>query len=316
MNQTDISIIRSVSINDTDSNGGRCDLASTVVSGVKFNLFPRVTSSERESGITRYRKAYILNKNSNGETAYGACVGIGMPGSGQDKFYIAPADHEDTQADVPSQWTGCGRLSLSASAGDTAVSVLFKSSDYSIPEGALLLIQDDEKSCNARVASVTKNVNTAAITLEGQLPHSFDSEDTYVGVMLELGDLAPELESAEISSLTGGFDRTKVVLSNGGTEFDTFSLTFTSAFAFTASGFYAGNLPSGQITAQYSPVNPKTGKPYFTIPSACWSGAFEAGNSVTLVTLPSAKGFWLKEVVPAGCPHEPDNRITLDWQID
>lgn len=196
MNQTDISIIRSVNINDTDTNGGRCDLASVIVSGVKFNLFPRVTSAERESGITRYRKAYLANKNVNGETAYSACVGIGMPGNGQDRFYIASADHEDTQADVPSEWTGCGRLSLDA-----------------------------------------------------------------------------------------------------------------------AAGLYSGNLPSGQTTAQYSPANPKTGKPYFTIPAECWSGVFEAGNSVTLVTLPSAKGFWLKEVVPAGCPHEPDNRITLDWQI-
>lgn len=316
MNQSDISIIRSVSITDTEQNGGRPDFASTVVSGVKFNLFPRVTSAERETGITRYRKAFIANSNVNGETAYSACVCIGTPGNGQDRFYIAPAEIDDTQAHLPSEWTGCGKLTQSATAGDSSINLLFKSSDYSIPQGALLLIQDDEKSCNIRVASVSKNVNTAAVTLEGQLPYSFEADETYCGVMLELGDLEPVLESSSLNSLTGVFDHSLVVLSNGGTEYDTFSLTFTSALSFSAAGLYAGALPSGQTTAQYAPVNPKTGRPYFTIPAEAWSGTFEAGNSLTLVTLPSAKGFWLKEVVPAGCPHEPDNRITLDWQID
>ena len=316
MNQSDISIIRSVTITDTEDNGGRANLASTVVSGVKFNLFPRVTSAERETGVTRYRKAFIANSNVNGETAYSACVCIGTPGNGQDRFYIAQADMADTQSELPTEWTGCGKLSQSATAGDESITLLFKSSDYSIPEGALLLIRDDEKSCNMRVASVSGNVNTATVSLVGQLPHSFEANETYAGVMLELGDLEPVLESASLNSLTGAFDHELVVLSNGGTEYDTFSLTFTSAISFSAAGLYAGALPSGQSTAQYAPLNPKTGKPYFTIPAEAWSGSFEAGNSLTLVTLPSAKGFWLKEVVPAGCPHEPDNRITLEWQID
>ncbi len=316
MNQSDISIIRSVNITDTDQNGGRPDLASTVVSGVKFNLFPRVTSSEREAGVTRYRKAFIANSNVNGETAYSACVCIGTPGNGQDRFYIAPAEIDDTQVQLPAEWTGCGKLTQSVTAGDSAITLLFKSSDFAIPEGALLLIQDGEKSCNVRAASVSKNVNTATVTLAGQLPYSFQADVTYAGVMLELGDLEPVLESSALGSLTGEFDHSLVVLSNGGTEYDTFSLTFTSALAFAAAGLYSGALPSGQTTAQYAPVNPKTGRPYFTIPSEAWSGTFEAGNSLTLVTLPSAKGFWLKEVVPAGCPHESDNRITLDWQID
>ena len=316
MNQSDISIIRSVNITDTDDNGGRANLASTVVSGVKFNLFPRVTSAERETGVTRYRKAFIANSNVNGETAYSACVCIGTPGNGQDRFYIAQAGMADTQAELPDEWTGCGKLTQSATAGDESITLLFKSSDYSIPEGALLLIRDDEKSCNMRVASVSRNVNTATVSLVGQLPHSFEANAAYAGVMLELGDLEPVLESASLNSLTGAFDHELVVLANGGTEYDTFSLTFTSSISFSATGLYAGTLPSGQSTAQYAPLNSKTGKPYFTIPAEAWSGAFEAGNSLTLVTLPSAKGFWLKEVVPAGCPHEPDNRITLEWQID
>jgi hypothetical protein len=316
MNQNDISIIRSVNITDTNQNGGRADLASTVVSGVKFNLFPRVTSAERETGITRYRKAFIANSNVNGETAYSACVCIGTPGGGLDRFYIAPAADTDTQADAPVEWTGCGKLAQSASAGDSTINLLFKSSDYSIPVGALLLIKDDEKSCNARVASVSRNVNTASVTLEAQLPYSFEADITYAGIMIELGDLEPVLESVSLNSLTGSFDHSLVVLSNGGTEYDTFSLTFTSALSFSAAGFNAGALPSGQTTAQYSPVNPKTGRPFFTIPAEAWAGSFEAGNSLTLVTLPSAKGFWLKETVPAGCPHEPNNIITLDWQID
>lgn len=322
MNQSDIKIIKSEYISDADQNGGRADLSSEVISGVKFNLLPRVTSSERESGVTRYRKAFIANMNLLEETAYGAAVGISTPGTGGDRFYIKAGTDSDTQADISAEgWAGCGTLAYDAEAGVSSVQVSFKSSDYTIAEGALLIIKDSLGNiCNIRTSQTVPcaewNGNAATITLDGQLPGSFTAYDTNVGVMVEAGDLSPALSDMSISSSGGGFDDSLVQLFNTGAEADTYSITFDSSFSFQAAGVKAGPLSSGTTGSAYEPLNPKTNKPFFSIPAESWSGIFEAGNTVTFTTAPACKGFWIKEVVPADCAYEPDNNFYLDWQID
>jgi len=322
MNQTDIKIIKSMNISDTDSNGGRADFAAEVISGVKFNLFPRVTSTERENGITRYRKAFIANFNANGETAYGASAAITTPGNGEDRFYIRQGTHTDIQSEISeSDWTGCGLLAFDALSGDTQIQVSFKSNDYSIPENALLIIKDELGNiCNIRTSQTAPcaswSGNIAAVSLESQLPQNFTALTTTVGVMVETGDLIPSLSSVSVSSAGGSFDDNLVTLYNAGTEEDTFSITFDSAFSFLVSGVNSGPLPSGSTGSTYAPSNTKTGQPFFSIPQGAWSGLFEAGNTVSFTTSPACRGFWIKETVPAGCAHEPNNSFDLDWQID
>jgi hypothetical protein len=322
MNQTDIKILKAETITDDSINGGRVSFASEVISGVKFNLFPRVTSSERDSGVTRYRKAFISNMNPLGETAYGASVAISTPGNGEDRFYIKQGTHSDTQDDLTSDgWTGCGTLAYTAYAGDTSIQVIFKSNDYTIPEGAMLIIKDDlGNTVNIRTSASAPcaewNGTTATIQLESQLPDGFSSYSTHVGVMIETGSLAPEMTDISVSSASGSFDKSIVTLYNGGTIADTYSITFDSAFSFAVAGAETGALASGTTGSAYEPSNPQTNKPYFSIPSESWSGIFEPGDTVTFTTAPSCAGFWIKEAVPAGCAHEPNNSFNLDWMID
>lgn len=322
MNQTDIKILKSETIIDDSGNGGRVNLASEVISGVKFNLLPRVTSTERDNGITRYRKAFISNMNQLSETAYGSAIAISSPGNGEDMFYIKAGSDSDTQGDLSADgWTGCGTLAYTASAGDTSIQVSFKANDYSIPEGALLLMKDEQgNSVNIRTSTTAPcaewNGTTATIHLESELPSGFTAYETYVGIMIETGDLSPELSSVSVSSSSGAFDHTLITLYNDGTEADTFSITFDSAFSFAVSGAESGVLTSGTTASAYEPINPKTNKPYFSIPAESWSGIFEAGDTVTFTTEPASAGFWIKEYVPAGCAHEPNNSFNLDWMID
>jgi len=317
MNQTDIQLTRSEVITDTEDNGGRENKASVIVSGVKFNLFPRVTSTERETGITRYRKAFISNMNTAAETAYGACVGLSNPGNGQDSFHIAAGTDTDTQTEAAAYtWTGCGQLYADATAGDTTIQVYFKNTDYVLPDGCLLVLRTGDVSNTVRAATSSFNGSTATITLQEQLADSYAAADTYIGVMLELGDLAPSYANLTVSSLAGSFDALSMVLYNAGTEQDTFSLTFTSAVSYSVTGVKAGTLASGTVSSSYSPINPKTARPYFTIPAECFSGTFEAGNTIAFGTLPASAAFWIKEYVPAGCAHEPDNKTSIDWLID
>jgi hypothetical protein len=322
MNQTDIKIIKAENITDETTNGGRADYSTEVISGVKFNLLPRVTSTERENGVTRYRKAFITNVNQLGETAYGASVAISSPGNGEDRFYIKAGTDKDTQNDLSQDnWTGCGTLAYTASSGADSIQVLFKAADYAIPAGALLLLKDnDGNTANIRTSSTNPytewNGNIVTIQLAEQLPDNYTAYDTYIGVMIETGDLTPTLTDISISSTDGAFDETYMTLFNDGTEADTYSITFDSSFSFQCSGVASGSLPSGTISTAYEPLNPKTNQPYFSIPAESWSGIFEAGNTVTITTEPSSKGFWIKEVVPAGCAHEPNNSFNIDWMID
>ncbi|PLX66005.1 MAG: hypothetical protein C0602_12800 [Denitrovibrio sp.] len=322
MNQSDIKILKAINISDTDTNGGLADFAAEVVSGVKFNLLPRVTSTERADGKTRQRKAFIANVNQLAETAYGSAVAISSPGNGEDRFYIKAGTDTDTQAELTETgWTGCGALAFNASAGDASIQVTFKANDYTIPESALLLIKDElGNTCNIRTSQsapcVSWSGDIATIQLDGQLPDNFTAYETNVGVMIETGDLTPVLSGVSVSSAGGSFDDNLITLSNGGTESDTFSITFDSSFSFQVSGVNAGVLTSGTTAAAYEPLNPKTNKPYFSIPAECWSGLFETGNTITFSTAPACKGMWIREVVPAGCAHEPNNSFNLDWLID
>lgn len=322
MDQTDIKIIKAENITDADSNGGRADYSTEVISGVKFNLLPRVTSTERGNGMTRFRKAFIANMNRLGETAYGASVAMSSPGNGGDRFYIKKGTDKDTQNDLPTDgWTGCGALAYNAAAGTESIQVVFKAADYAIPEGALLLIKDSAGgTANVRTSSSAPctewNGNTATIKLSEQLPDNYTSDGTYVGVMIETGDLSPSVQNISVSSTDGQFDENGITLFNDGTETDTYSITFESSFSFLCAGAESGPLASGTISTAYEPLNPKTNQPYFSIPAECWSGIFEAGNTITITTTPASRGFWIKEVVPAGCAHEPNNSFNLDWMID
>jgi hypothetical protein len=62
---------RSEVVTDTSENGGRADFTKEIVDNVKYNLFPRVSYSERINGYTRFRKEFIANRNAENEVAYG-----------------------------------------------------------------------------------------------------------------------------------------------------------------------------------------------------------------------------------------------------
>ncbi|MCD8568106.1 MAG: hypothetical protein LRY50_07105 [Geovibrio sp.] len=63
-------------------------------------------------------------------------------------------------------------------------------------------------------------------------------------------------------------------------------------------------------------MNTAAGDFYFAVPHQSWGGSWQAGDRLTFSTRAAAKGFWLKEIVPAGTEREADNFIRLDWITD
>jgi len=405
---TDIKFYKSNMISDDNNNGGTCDYSSEVVSGVKYNLFPRVPYQERLNGVTRYRKEFMCNVNSSNEKAFGALFCILKPSNGGDRFYITAGTLDDTQGNLANKkWYGGGQLYEDINAGDTQIKIEFEADDYYIGEGALICIQDntniawvttkyndfnegigtgdgtttnyaytlayvpvregsvsisytvggniytatDDENGNITGTEITSGSinystgdislvfttapdngstiqvqykkrcdvwinNVVIIDLQEQVPYSFSVADTYAGVCIPLGNLYTELQNITVTSTSGVFGETKVSLFNYGTEYDTFTIEFSDATNFTVTGSRLGVLPSGSINSVYSPNNPKTSTPYFSIDINAWSGTWTAGDTVVFTTIPAQKAIWWKEVVPAGTSREPNNIVTAEWFVE
>ena len=148
---TDMKFRKPVTVSDTATNGGRKGTIE-VLTGVRHNLFPRVTKAERTSGITRYRKEFFSNENSSNEVAYASLLFIEAPSNAGDRYYIAKGTHISTQADIvasPPMWTGVGTLAsdgnLNGLGGEYAVKVVMEATDYQFPNGGTLHITNKVK---------------------------------------------------------------------------------------------------------------------------------------------------------------------------
>jgi hypothetical protein len=145
---TDITYKKSKTITDTTVNGGRMGDTS-VVSGAKHSLFPRVTKTERVNGVTRYRKEFWKNSNADDDIAYGVLQWIEVPSNAGDRFYLKKGTSTDTQSGLTSppagtvhQWIGGGQLQTALSGAETSVAITMESNDYVFENGAYLHIAD------------------------------------------------------------------------------------------------------------------------------------------------------------------------------
>lgn len=314
---TDIKFFKSKIIGDTSTNGGLINLANAVVSGIKGAVFPRVTSAERTSGKTRYRKLFLANRNASGETLGDAKVFLGSQSNGDDVFYIAPAtDRDDTQAEASAiaSWYGCGTVNSPVSAGATSVSLLFEDDDFAT-DFTQIYITDGVNYEVAEVSGASFSGNVCTVTLSAGLVNAY-SVGNKAGVVVALGDLTTTKSQNALSSASGIINIEYMTLNNVGCIDDTFTLTFTSATTFTVNGANSGTLAGGTTSSTYAPTNSVSGQPLFSISPSFWGGAWTAGDYVKIDTQGAYAPLWLKEVVPAGADYEPDNSVNLSWLAD
>ena len=144
---SDIKFRKSVVVTDTAANGSRVGYVE-VLSGVKHNLYPRVTKAERTAGITRYRKQFFCNENASNEVAYGVLFYPEFPTNSGDRILVAAGTKEDTQGDIDStyKWLSCGALNANRTAADSFVTIAFEDTDVDILNGGLIHIADKYES--------------------------------------------------------------------------------------------------------------------------------------------------------------------------
>lgn len=97
-----------------------------------------------------------------------------------------------------------------------------------------------------------------------------------------------------------------ITVSNEGAETERWALVFTTATDFKLIGETLGQIASGAIGTNFSPLNPISSQPYFTIPAAGWGTGWQAGNVLRLNTIGARGPFWAARCISPGAAEATD----------
>jgi hypothetical protein len=295
-------------------NGGRMTFAQ-LVSGVKNNLFPDVSQSERLAGSTKWRKAFIHVNSAQDTALLNVRLFLDSLTPAGDFVVFQPGTQTDTEDQIGGRPYGIGTLYAPIAGGATQLQVACeRNAEYATLQpfrvGDRLRVADRPSTGGAgneewvNVTGIAYGVDFATVDISPALANGYATANTLVSSVLELPSVMASVTGVSVTSGGGSFDSTTVgnlVAHNKGAVQENWTLTFTSATTFTVSGNTAGTLASpGSVSADYAPVNPATGTPYFTIKAIGWSGSFQAGNTMSFTTQPAAIPIWYRRQVPAG----------------
>ena len=158
--------------------------------------------------------------------------------------------------------------------------------------------------------------NTVTVYLDAQVASAYLTTNTYGAGCIQTDEITPAFSDwNEVSVGDGTYDETTypLTLFNDGTEQDDWTITFTSGTAFTCAGTKEGSVGSGAITADFSPTNPNTSQPYFTLDEDGWAGTWASGDTITFTTSPATLPFWWREIVPAATAAETNNLCPIGY---
>jgi hypothetical protein len=317
--RAELKVYRPVEVSDALTNGGRMT-AVEIPSGVLGNLFPDAGEAERTAGSTRFRKAFYKNTNievpgggvDSGLTLSNTLVFVENFTPGDDAIYIHLGTQVDTENDLTGSEDlyGSGDLDASVSGGATSIDVAVEDGAViQFRNGDLIRISDkDDIDASGTtefaqvngVPSILGDVVTLPITA---LVNSFTAPGTRVSAVIEFGDLTAEFDTFVVTAAgTGTYDEVSFPpeMDNIASIEQNWTLTFSDATNYTASGDTVGSVGSGTVGGDFAPTNPDFGRPYFTLRAAGFGGTFQNGDTITFHTVPASVPVWHKRIIPAG----------------
>lgn len=144
MDASDIKFRKARINNDSGANGGLKG-RELVIAGAVNGLIPRVLSSDRITGKTRYRKEFFCNENTIAETAANVYLFLEFTTAGGDNVGIIKGTPDDVQAamtaDMPAL-LGVGVLNTTIAASATSVDLMMETDDFTFPNGAYMAISN------------------------------------------------------------------------------------------------------------------------------------------------------------------------------
>jgi hypothetical protein len=286
-------------------NGGRMRFAQ-LVSGVKNNLFPDVSQAERLAGAVKWRKAFIHVNSAQDTALLSVRLFLDALTPAGDFVTFAAGTHTDTENQITARVYGIGTLHLAVDNGATQLQVACENNgEYASLQpfrvGDLVRVYGSGNEEWATLTSVSYASDFAILDLAAPLANNYAIENTLVSSVLQQSSVCGAGSNFVLNSAAGGFDTDHLIAHNKGGIEQHWTLTFNNPTSFSVSGITVGSLPeSGSTAADFMPLNPATGTPYFTLKASGWSGSFQAGETTTFDTAPAAIPLWYRRQVPAG----------------
>ncbi|MFC4161949.1 hypothetical protein [Chitinimonas lacunae] len=154
------------------------------------------------------------------------------------------------------------------------------------------------------------------IGLMRPLTHDYPAGETVVSSCMEVGDLfARASPPFSQQTWTGEWADSRVgnpinaqyqstvypiVVNNIGAIDQRWALVFSSNTAFKVIGEGVGEIGAGTTSSDCAPINPATGKPYFTIKAAGWGGGWPIGAVLRFNTRGAYAAAWIARSVQMG----------------
>ena len=297
------------------ANGGRMT-STRAIDGVLNNVFPNIGFAERSNGGTVRRKIFWKIANDEDLTALSPRVWQDKPTVGGEYAYFVAGTQRNFESDLTGSERKYGVAALSAdvSSGASTIHLTLENAALSgcFQNGDKIRITDktdaEQISGNEEFHTIngapTVDGTSVTITLTGTLANVYTvASGSRVSSVYMPSDVACSVSNwAETLGGTYNEGTYPALCDNIGTIEQTWTLTFTSATAFSVSGDTVGIVGTGTTGADYAPSNPSFTKPYFTLRAAGWGGTQVAGNTLVFQTHPAAVPIWCVRVTPAGTP--------------
>lgn len=295
-------------------NGGRMRFAQ-LVSGVKNNLFPDVSQSERLAGAVKWRKAFIHINSAQDTALLNVRLFLDALTPAGDFVTFCPGTRSDTEDQISGRLYGIATLKTDVPSGATQLEIVGEhpvayTELQPFRVGDLVRIADRPSTGGAgneewvTLTAVTYTNASALLELAAPLANSYGSTGTLVASVWQQASVVGVGANFTLSSVGGSFDSATVgnwIVHNRGAIDEHWTLVFSGSTTFTVSGLSVGALPQvGSTSADFMPTNPNTGTPYFTLKASGWSGSFQAGEQGSFDTTPAAVPIWYRRQVPAG----------------
>ncbi|MEG0937906.1 MAG: hypothetical protein RSE32_03145 [Comamonas sp.] len=155
------------------------------------------------------------------------------------------------------------------------------------------------------------------ITFNRALTHDYPKDGTYVSSALQASDRFARVSLAFAQQtwidnvwadapagpgIAAKYDQgvSPIAITNAGGSTERWVLQFTSTTQFRVIGEHVGVIATGDINTVCAPLNPATGKPYFTIDPLGWGSGWAIGNILRINTVGALYPFWVVRTIQPG----------------
>lgn len=156
------------------------------------------------------------------------------------------------------------------------------------------------------------------LTFTKPLTHNYDAADTIVGSALVIGDMQSRYtrkfvqqtwnnawaDEATGSGISANYNDAlyPIAVTNKGAIQERWALIFTDNTNFRCVGEYSGQIGTGSVNADFAPINPVTGLPYFTVKKEGWGAGWANGNVLRFNTVAANFPVWVIRTVKQSEP--------------